>query len=289
MKVLVLIVLAVLCCAAQTDSPETAPPFFCPMDPDIRSHAPGSCSKCGMALVLDLPHFVEYPVRVETNPAAIRPGEPAELRFEVLDPETGERQTKFEEVHERLFHLLWVSHDLELFGHEHPELDGDGLFRLTEVFPREGVYRLLADFFPMGGAPQMAPLTLTTAGFEGGVAESRPKLEPDLETKRGANLGISLRTEPAEPLATFQTLLFFELDDAEGLERFLGAWAHLLAASEDLIDLIHAHPTIADGGPSIQINLIFPRPGMYRLWVQVQKQGVVSTVPFTIRAGKLGL
>ena len=260
--------------------------YRCPMDPEIRAKSPGACSKCGMALVAGLPDFVEYPVRL-TAPA-VTPGKPVELAFEILDPETGERRRDFHPVHEKLFHLLFVSHDLEVFGHEHPALGEDGVFRLTQALPKEGAYRLLTDFFPHGGTPQTAPLMLITKGFSRGLAESVPQLQADLAPKRGPNLEIRLRTEPPEPRATFKTMLFFELDTADGLEKYLGAWAHMLAASADLENLTHAHPTIADGGPLIQVNMIFPAPGMYRVWVQIQRRGVLNTVPFTIRVGKLG-
>ena len=110
----------------------------------------------------------------------------------------------------------------------------------------------------------MIPVTLTTKGFEQGLP--RASLEADLTPQRGDNVTVSLRTDPAEPIAGLKTLLFFKLDTADGLETFLGAWAHLLAVSDDLVDLIHAHPTIADGGPDIQVNMIFPRPGVYRIW-----------------------
>ena len=75
-----------------------------------------------------------------------------------------------------------------------------------------------------------------------------------------ANLGVSLVTEPARPLAGMKTMLFFRLEPADGLEPYLGAWGHMLAASEDLVDMIHDHPFLAEGGPQIQFNLIFPRP-----------------------------
>lgn len=88
--------------------------------------------------------------------------------------------------------------------------------------------------------------------------------------------------EPEKPLAGFKTLMFFRLDTAEGLESYLGAWGHMLAASSDLIDMIHNHPFIADGGPNVQFNIIFPRPGVYRVWVQFQRKGVVNTVGFNV-------
>ena len=56
----------------------------------------------------------------------------------------------------------------------------------------------------------------------------------------------------------------------------------MLAVKDDLVTMIHGHPSIADGGKLIQMNVIFPEPGMYRVWVQVQRRKKVSTVPFTI-------
>jgi len=61
----------------------------------------------------------------------------------------------------------------------------------------------------------------------------------------------------------------------------------MLAASSDLVDMIHAHPFLADGGPQIQFNMIFPRAGVYRLWVQFQRKGVVGTAVFTVPVSEL--
>lgn len=258
-------------------------PFICPMDPDIRSAGPGSCSRCGMKLVLGLPDMAEYPMLLTTVPAGPEAGRPAELRFEVLHPQTGHRQVKFEKIHEKLLHLFVVSHDLEEFRHEHPRLGRDGMFRLKTVLPHPGTYRLMGDFYPAGGTPQMVPMTLTTRGFEDPLAMIRPQLIEDREPKTGRNLTVSFRTDPPQPRAGFLTLLFFELSTAKGLRKFLGAWAHMFAAKADLVTMMHAHPSIADGGKQIQMNVIFPEPGMYRIWVQVRRGRKVNTLPFTIQ------
>ena len=56
----------------------------------------------------------------------------------------------------------------------------------------------------------------------------------------------------------------------------------MLVASDDLIDMIHTHPFLADGSAEMQFQLIFPRARVYRMWVQFQRQGVVNTVHFDI-------
>ena len=263
------------------------PPFYCPMDLDERSFIGGKCPKCGMAMVLGIPEPIEYRVSLTVHPARVVPGETVELQFEILEPDHDHRVTDFQVVHDKIFHLLFVHHELEIFRHEHPVLGDDGIFRHRTEFPKPGVYRLLADFYPAGSTPQLVPVTVVTEGFDKSLEASLPRLDADLTTKTGDNLAISLRTEPPEPIAGFKTLLFFTLDTAEGLEKFLGAWAHMLAASGDLVDMVHAHPAIADGGPRIQMNVIFPRPGMYRVWIQTQRNGRVNTIPFTVPVKEL--
>ena len=159
----------------------------------------------------------------------------------------------------------------------HPALGRDSIFRFKTTLPKPGAYRLLCDFYPEGGTPQLVPKSLITPG-----ASPRPHLNADLSPKHATNLEVELTTEPPQPIAGKKTLLFFNLRPAEGLERYLGVWGHMLAASDDLIDLIHEHPAIADGGPQVQFNVIFPREAMYRIWVQFQRRGKVNTAVFTV-------
>jgi hypothetical protein len=108
------------------------------------------------------------------------------------------------------------------------------------------------------------------------------ELRADLKEQTSQNMRIRLRTEPASPLAGTRTMLFFDLDPFKGLEQYLGAWGHMLAASSDLIDMIHAHPAWEDIQEHVQFNVIFPRPGIHRIWVQFQRQGIVNTAAFSV-------
>jgi hypothetical protein len=99
---------------------------------------------------------------------------------------------------------------------------------------------------------------------------------------------VSLVTEPVQPITGMTTQMHFRVAPGEGLERYLGAWGHMLAVSDDLIDLVHQHPFIADGGPQIQFNMVFPRARTYRIWVQFQRNGVVNTAYFDVPVKNLG-
>jgi hypothetical protein len=263
---------------------ETPVDFVCPMHPDVHSSQPGHCPRCGMALVANLPDRVEYPVMLALHPSALRPGRTVQLAFTVLDPKTGKRVTDFQLMHERLYHLFIVSQDLQYFVHDHPEKGPDATFRFNAVLPKPGMYRVLSDFYPTGGTPQLIVKTLVVPG-----APITPgtELKADLSPKNAANVRVSLTMRPAQPIAGAKTLMFFQLEPAEGLEPYLGAWSHMLAASDDLIDMIHDHPFVADGGPQMQFNVIFPRARTYRLWVQFQRKGVVSTAVFDVPVSEL--
>ncbi len=131
----------------------------CPMDPDVRSSAPGICPRCGMKLRSGMPEPVEYPVDLRVKPAAPRPGETTRMEFLVRNPWNRLPVTKFQPVHEKLFHLFVVSQDLQFFAHEHPDFRTDGRFGIDLAFPGSGLYRMLADFYPDGGTPQLAVKT----------------------------------------------------------------------------------------------------------------------------------
>ena len=266
----------------QTSDRAAVVDFTCPMDRDVRSKTPGKCPKCGMKLEARIPELVEYPLRLSIDPPQAPAGRPLHLTFRVSDPKTGAAVKDFQIVHERYFHLFTVSGDLEFFAHEHPELGRDGAFRHVMTLPKPAHYKLLSDFYPTGGTPQLIPKLITAGGFKKSLSESCAQLKADLTPKQSTNLEVSLTTQPSAPIAGKKTLLFFHLTPGEGLEPYLGAWAHMLIASDDLLDADHTHPSIANGGPEVQFDVFFPREAMYRVWVQFQRLGQVNTVAFTI-------
>jgi len=258
--------------------------YICPMDPDVRSHNPGKCARCGMALVSGLPDPVEYHMDLNVKPRPVRPGQPASLEFTVQDPWKNRPVTTFQVIHEKLFHMFVVSQDLEVFVHNHPTLGSDGKFHYDYVFPKAGMYRVLGDFYPDGATPQLIAKTVLVPG----AAPKPVALTRDYSPKDTENLTIELETEPAQPISGAETRMVFRLKPADGMEKYLGAWGHMLVASADLIDMVHEHPFIADGGPQVQFNVVFPRARPYRVWVQFQRKGVVNTAHFDVVVKALG-
>lgn len=257
--------------------------YQCPMDPDVRSNRPGICPRCGMTLVAGIPDQVEYPMDLVMTPRGAKPGEKANLKFTVRNPWNGAPVTDFEVVHEKLFHLFVVSQDLKYFVHEHPTPGPRGVFTYDMKFPEPGLFRVLADVYPDGGTPQLIAKSVIIPG----TPPAPVKLERDYSTKNTENMQVEISTEPAKPLAGMKTMLYLHVGPVEGFQQYLGAWAHMLIASDDLIDLIHTHPFAADGGPQLEFSAFFPRARTYRVWVQFQRKGVVNTARFDVPVEEL--
>jgi hypothetical protein len=220
---------------------------------------------------------VEFLVDFAAGPQPLASLKPAVLDFAVRDPWKNRPVKKFLVVHEKLFHAFIVSADLQFFEHAHPTFDGDR-FEFPVTFPKSGMFRILTDFYPEGATPQLISKTV----FVPGAPSAPANLQRDYSTKSDQNLTVALETIPPQPIVGQRTQLRFTLDPAEGLEKYLGAWAHMLAASDDVIDMMHQHPFIADGGPQMEFSVIFPRARTYRVWVQFQRKGVVNTVHFDV-------
>ena len=183
---------------------------------------------------------------------------------------------RLERVHEKLIHLIVVSEDLRDFAHLHPEQQASAQrWKTVHTFPREGLYRLYAEYTPAGEERRIARFTLRV---QPGVSAQAPP--------RGA-AWVSLKHAP---LRAGEDVLF-EFPVNEPLEPYLGAWGHFIVVSEDGREFLHGHPAeempaqdpwqhshLAGASPNRVTTMIgFPRAGRYRIWAQFQKAGVVTT------------
>ena len=272
--------------------------FYCPMHPDITAAAEGRCVRCGMALVPGDPLDArEYLVDFSARPQAVRAGQPVTLAFVVRHPDTRDVVRTFATVHDRPFHLFIVSHDLEHYDHVHPEMRADGAWAIDVTLPAPGYYKLIADFLPLGGTPQILPRLLVTAGAAD-LAGSRARLENEAFEKVSGSMKVALSLPPEGLVAgREETLRYHIVDAARGvpvsdLEPYLAAFGHTLVLSEDTLEYVHAHPVeqlpenvaLAAGGPDLTFKALLPKPGRYRLWTQLKRGGVVTTVRFTVTA-----
>jgi hypothetical protein len=278
--------------------------WFCPMHPDVTSTEMGRCRKCGMALVVGRPFDTRnYTIEFSTTPVAVRAGAPFRMRFDVRHPSSGGRVRDFEVVHDKRYHLFIVSHDMAVFQHLHPDQQPDGSWSVDVTLPKPGAYRVVSDFLPTGGAPQLLARSLMTADFNGDLELQDARLEPDTALRKTVGpLTAELRFDPPRLVAGEYGHLEFTLTDSKtgdpvgDLQPYLGAFGHAFILSEDLRDSVHSHPpewrdgkeiSSGFGGPTVLFEGYMPRPGRYRVWTQFLRRGELTTIPFTFEVSTL--
>jgi hypothetical protein len=206
------------------------------------------------------------------------------LRIVIRDPATAVAVTSLETVHERPLHLFVVSRSLVYFAHVHPTTSAGAAFEIRQSIP-PGEYMVVADFVPRGGSPQTLQRAIVTPGATG--LGQPVRLVTNVLTRIARGLRVQLL--PENVTAGRNGHLTFTVTDASGgkpatgLEPYLGAPAHLFIASADLTETMHAHPEIEElSGSRLIFDVTLPKPGGYRMWLQIQRRGTVITLPFTL-------
>lgn len=285
--------------------PAPASAYVCPMHPDVMSATPGKCPRCNMELVGGSPiSMPDFRLQVETTPRVLQAGQRTKFRFIVRHPLTGAQAKEFATVHDKLFHLFIVSRDMEEFAHIHPEQQEDGSFIIEHTLPRPGHYTLFSDFLARGGGAQVVATPIVTSGVDTDLVAAQATLTPDAAWVRTADgVKVELLNEQAQFLGGEEIDLVFRFSTAAtdapitDLQRYLGAWGHLLILSEDMTEYVHAHPreeTQPDpnagptGGPEVIFDALLPKPGRYRAWLQFQRHDRLTTVFFTFAAPSPG-
>jgi hypothetical protein len=236
-----------------------------------------------------------YTLEVRATPATPRAGEPAELILLIRNRDTKRPVTEFDTVHERQIHLMVVSKDLSRFAHEHPDAGPDGRFTLRYAFPTGGEYHLFADVAPHGAGSQilMQPIQVT-----GPPPTDTGTLRPTAAIDPVDGVRVTLLTDAAKLTARRSLDLAFALKEVKtdapitDLEPYLGAMAHLMLIQQDGATFVHSHPNEADpaNGKNGTLTFLarFPKPGLYKGWLQFQRAGQVQTVPFVVAAKESG-
>jgi hypothetical protein len=231
--------------------------------------------------------FKPFSLKVRSDPARLSAGQPLKLSLSVLSSETGRPVTEFDIVHEKQLHLILVRDDLAVFFHEHPTSKADGTFTQTFTFPTAGRWSLFADMAPQGAGSHVALCSLVVGG-----ALPKPEALVPMTQPTVVRDGLTLTMQTAYLVARRTLWLNFQLRDAAGhppanLEPWLGAPAHLIFVEQDAATFVHSHPderqaqAVKEGTLIFQVR--FPKPGTYKGWVQLQRSGKVSSLPFVIR------
>lgn len=215
--------------------------------------------------------------------------------------------------HGHLMHFFLVRlPDMKSFWHLHPQQTSDGHFTLTLPTIPAGRYRMYADIVHHTGFPETEVGNIdlpsisgqTLAGDDAGGEDLTPS-ETVSELSDGYRI---VWQRDAAPLKASEPLWFrFRFEDSKGvpatdMQNYMGMAGHAVFMSTDGKVFAHVHPAgsvsmaaemMAAGashdmsamhpaapGAEISFPYGFPRPGNYRIFVQVKRAGRVETGAF---------
>lgn len=227
---------------------------------------------------------IETKTNWKLSEAQPQPNKPTNISIQINDAK-GTPIEKFDINHEKLLHLIVVSKDLSYFDHIHPDNKGKGTFEIGTTFPKNGEYKLIADFIPTGGQQKTETHWIQVGGDKGTPAP----IQPDTSlTKAVDGKEVTLSFDKLQTGKEVQ--MNFSFKDAASkapitnLQPYLGAVGHVVIISSDVEQYIHNHPLDEKAtGPDAKFATSFPKSGVYKIWGQFQQNGKVFTVPFVVQ------
>jgi hypothetical protein len=237
------------------------------------------------------------------RPARVAHAGPATITFTIREP-SGAPLTAYRRgsgPHTGV-HLIVVRRDLGVIVHRHPRISPDGRVAQTIDLPSAGPYRVLIDAYPAGdGMPRNFQLhrELRVAGAY------RPRPLPAFAARQAVDgYRVSLRAPRALHAIQAATLAVTVRDAAGRPVRFrpwYGALAHAIFFRAGSLDYFHTHVcgpstpgcTSVLGGATVvghpagpgklNVGLLLPIAGTWRLFLQFSDRGRVVTAPFTLK------
>jgi hypothetical protein len=234
--------------------------------------------------------------------APVARGKPVRVSFAIRRPD-GKLLTSFRRgpgPHTGV-HLIIVRRDLATIVHRHPPIAADGTISDTITFTEPGPYRVVVDAYPNTNGPQRNFQLFGTLRVQGAYTPTplpayRSSVvvdgyritmhgKPDLHAIQAGFLTITV-TDPSGKPARFTP--------------WYGALAHAIFFRAGSLDYFHTHvcapgasgctsaigATKVTGSSStpgkLNVGVLVPAPGRWRLFLQCQVDGHVLTAPFTL-------
>ncbi|SCL40606.1 hypothetical protein GA0074692_5884 [Micromonospora pallida] len=207
-------------------------------------------------------------------------GRADEFRFQIRD--LGQRPvTRFAIVHDKPLHLIVVRRDLTGYQHLHPTMAADGTWSVPLTLPEPGIWRAYADFTALTADGSQTAVTLGVDLVAPGAYTPR-ELPPAARTATVDRFTVDFQGDPRigvnAPLA-FRVRVG---DSTPTLERYLGAYGHLVVLREGDLGYLHVHPETELAGNAVMFRLTVPGPGRYRFYLDFQVAGEVHTAEYTV-------
>jgi hypothetical protein len=199
-------------------------------------------------------------------------------------------------------HLILVRRDLGVIIHHHPPVAANGRVSETVNLPTPGPYRVLVDAYPGAkGAPRN--FQLHTDLRVGGAYRPQP-LPPFAARQKVGGYTVTLHA-PKQLHAIEAATLKATVTDPSGkpvvFHPWFGALAHAIFFRQGSLDYFHTHVcgpstpgcTSVLGGAKVvgrpagpgqlNVGVLLPVAGTWRLFLQFRDRGRIVTAPFTLQ------
>ncbi len=281
--------------------------YACPMHPEVTDAKASKCSKCGMALKPVMTSSMEHgkgdhkhasateaTIKVSvTTKSPLQPGEKTEaiLRLSKKDG-SPVLLSDLKEAHTKKIHLLINESSLTDYHHEHTEptgTPGEYAFSFTPLKP--GPYRVWADLVPVATDTQEYSIADIAAPMKGEPITEREVKTVDMVEGLKYEVVFN-KTKLIVGEATMGKLKITRSDGKvfDQLEPIMATYAHLVAFGEDYKSIVHIHPMGAEptkdtdrGTGNLEFHIQPEKPGLMRLYAQVQIGGVSKFARFTLQ------
>ncbi|MDG4782102.1 copper resistance protein CopC [Micromonospora sp. WMMD961] len=213
-----------------------------------------------------------------SQPAGVR----ADYRFRIVGTDR-QPATRFTVVHDKPLHMIVVGRDLSGYQHLHPTMAPDGTWSVPLTLAQPGGYRVYADFSVTATNGAQLPLVLGVDHTVPG-AHTPAALPPTQAQATAGAYAVSMNGTPSVGVTVPMQFQVQRADSATPpqLERYLGAYGHLVVVREGDLGYVHVHPEqeLVDG--TVQFWLTAPSSGRYRAFFDFQVDGKVHTAEYTI-------
>jgi hypothetical protein len=260
----------------------------------------GSGSSGGPQITVQAAHTYHLSGFSPAQPAAVN--EPTKLSFTIMQP-NGKPLTVYRHgkgPHNGI-HLIIVRRDLSVIIHHHPPVGRSGKLTDTLTFPAPGPYRVVIDAYPKNAGPVASFQLFQTVEVKGTY---RPQPLPPFRANETVD-GYHFTLHGTPRLYAVQAaLLDFTVTTPNGkpaiFSPWFGALAHAVFFRARSLDYFHTHVCApgASGCSSVlggarvtgtsatpghlNVGVLLPVAGTWRLFLQCRLNGKVVTAPFTL-------
>ncbi len=276
--------------------------YICPMHPlDRHLGATEKCALCRMGLIkrhLPASSVYEKPgeptMKMSVLGGPLEIGRQAHLRIRLVRSDgSAVLLSDLVEMHTKKIHLLINDLSLSDYHHEHPTptgVPGEYEFSITPTKP--GPYRVWADLVPAASSIQEYVTADILADTVSLPLNDRRTISSAVVNGRTYLLDLDTGKKPIHAGETVIGTIAVIGSDGKpfvGLEPVMGTFAHIVGFNEDLKTILHIHPYGKEptsdsdrAGPAFAFKFYAPTPGFFRLYGQVQIDGVNQFAPFGV-------